>query len=179
MHNVVGADPQHPGESTIATPQGDLYLSIVLPCYNEQKRLPDTLRRVGEFLRSRPYPAEVVVVDDGSSDDTAALVEQAMRQDPSIRLIKNEHRGKAYAVRTGMLAAEGRNVLFTDADGATPITEVDKLLALLEAGADVAIASREGAGARRIGDPGHRHVMGRVFNLIVRIIALPGIHEKK
>ena len=177
MHSVVAVAPQHPGESTIATPQGDLYLSIVLPCYNEQKRLPDTLRRVGEFLRSRPYSAEVVVVDDGSSDDTAALVEQAMRQDPSIRLIKNEHRGKAYAVRTGMLAAEGRYVLFTDADGATPITELDQLLALLEAGADVAIASREGAGARRIGEPWHRHVMGRVFNLIVRIVALPGIHD--
>jgi len=149
----------------------------VLPCYNEQKRLPETLRRIGEFLRSRPYSAEVVVVDDGSSDGTAALVEEAARQDPSIRLIRNHHYGKAYTVRTGMLAALGQCVLFTDADGATPIEEVDKLLPLLEQGADVAIASREGSGARRIGEPWHRHVMGRVFNLIVRIVALPGIHD--
>lgn len=119
----------------------------------------------------------MVVVDDGSSDDTAALVEEAARKDASLQLIRNGHYGKAYTVRTGMLAAQGRFVLFTDADGATPIEEVDKLLPLLEQGADVAIASREGSGARRIGEPWHRHVMGRVFNLIVRIIALPGIHD--
>ena len=148
-----------------------------MPCYNEQKRLPETLRGIGEFLRTRSYATEVVVVDDGSSDNTVALVEQAAQQDPSIRLIKNEHRGKAYAVRTGMLASVGRYVLFTDADGATPIAEVEKLLPLLESGADVAIASREGAGARRIGEPWHRHVMGRVFNLIVQVVALPGIHD--
>lgn len=149
----------------------------MLPCYNEQKRLPQTLHLIREFLRTRSYSAEVVVVDDGSSDGTAAVVEQAALEDRSIRLIKNEHRGKAYTVRTGMLAALGRYVLFTDADGATPIAEVDKLLPRLEEGADVAIASREGSGARRIGEPWHRHVMGRVFNLIVRIVALPGIDD--
>ena len=149
----------------------------MLPCYNEQKRLPETLHRIEEFLGTRGYAAEVVVVDDGSSDDTAALVEQAALNAPSLRLFRNEHRGKAYAVRTGMLSAQGRFILFTDADGATPIEEVDKLLPLLERDADVAIASREGSGARRIGEPWHRHVMGRVFNLIVRIVALPGIHD--
>jgi dolichyl-phosphate beta-glucosyltransferase len=126
-------------------------------------------------------------VDDGSTDQTAAVVEQlaathgvhAPREGatPVIRLIRNEHRGKAFAVRTGMLAAAGQFVLFSDADGATPIQEADKLLPHLEQGIDVAIASREGKQARRFDEPWHRHIMGRVFNLIVQVLAIPGIHD--
>lgn len=126
-------------------------------------------------------------MDDGSTDRTAAVVEQLAaslaagapggRVTPGIRLIRNQHRGKAFAVRTGMLAASGQFVLFSDADGATPIEEADKLLPCLEQGIDVAIASREGQGARRSGEPWHRHVMGRVFNLIVQVLAIPGIHD--
>ena len=166
--------------------RNDPYLSIVIPCYNEERRLPATLGKVISYLRGQEFKAEIIVVDDGSSDHTASLVEElaATRasdtqsgDNPALRLIRNEHRGKAFAVRTGMLAADGQFVLFTDADGATPIEEVDKLLPHLVQGVDVAVGSREGREARRFGEPWHRHIMGRVFNLIVQVLAVPGIHD--
>ena len=171
--------PGHPARrrATIGTEDSSRYLSIVVPAYNEERRLPQTLLRIAAYLRQRAYAATVLVVDDGSSDSTASVVEEFAADDPAVRLIRNEHRGKAYAVRTGMLAAEGRYVLFTDADGATPIEEADKLLHYLEEGYDVAIASREGLGARRFNEPWHRHLMGRAFNLMVRCIALRGIQD--
>ena len=128
-------------------------------------------------LQAKGYTAEIIVVDDGSQDNTARLVEESAAANPIVRLIRNEHRGKACAIRTGMLAANGEYVLFTDADEATPIGEVDKLLPRLESGYDVAIASREGVGARRYNEPWYRHLMGRVFNLIVQGLAVPGIQD--
>jgi glycosyltransferase involved in cell wall biosynthesis len=153
------------------------YLSVVVPAYDEERRLPNTLRKITTFLQSKGYAFEVIVVDDGSIDQTARVVEEFAANNPSVRLIRNEHHGKAYTVRTGMLAADGQYVLFTDADGATPIQEADKLLPALEQGYDVAIASREGIGAKRYSEPWFRHVMGRVFNLIVRTLAVPDIQD--
>ena len=153
------------------------YLSIIVPAYNEEQRLPKTLRNITSYVQDSGFAAEVIIVDDGSADDTARVVEEFAASHPIVHLIRNEHMGKACAVQTGMLAAKGRYVLFTDADGATPISEADKLLSLLEQGYDVAIASREGAGAQRHHEPWHRHVMGRVFNLIVRTLAVPGIQD--
>ena len=153
------------------------YLSIVIPAFNEQRRILGTLEDVAAFLAAQPYSAEVLVVDDGSGDNTASLVETFAESNPAFRLIRNEHHGKAYTVRTGMLAAAGDYVLFTDADGATPISEVSKVLPLLETGYDVAIGSREGLGAQRFNEPWHRHIMGRVFNAIVQVLAVPGIHD--
>jgi dolichyl-phosphate beta-glucosyltransferase len=165
------------GEFKITQLQSEPYLSIVIPSYNEERRLPGTLSKVIAYLQRKGGRAEILVVDDGSSDDTAAVVEQVGAANPMVRLIRNPHRGKAYAVRTGMLAAAGQFVLFSDADGATPIEEADKLLPRLEEGVDVAIASREGKDARRFDEPWHRHLMGRVFNLVVQLLALPGIHD--
>jgi len=175
------------GESKIEQRLIKPYLSVVIPCYNEARRLPATLGKVTACLQTRDCDTEIIVVDDGSSDGTADLAEELAAKDvapapgrccgPILRVIRNEHRGKAFAVRTGMLAANGEFVLFSDADGATPIEEVDKLLLRLVEGYDVAIASREGLHAQRIGEPWHRHVMGRVFNLIVQVLALPGIHD--
>ena len=155
----------------------DLYLSVVVPAYNEERRLPETLHKITSFLQAKTYAADVIVVDDGSADATARLAEGMAAENPMLRLIRNDHHGKAYAVRTGMLAATGRYVLFTDADGATPIEETDKLLPRLEADSDVVIASREGVGALRHGEPWFRHFMGRVFNLIVRTLAVPGVQD--
>jgi len=155
----------------------DLYLSVVVPAYNEERRLPETLQKITSFLQGKTYAADIIVVDDGSADATARLVEGMAATNPMLRLIRNDHHGKAYAVRTGMLAATGRYVLFTDADGATPIEETDKLLPRLEAESDVVIASREGVGALRHGEPRFRHFMGRVFNLIVRTLAVPGVQD--
>jgi glycosyltransferase involved in cell wall biosynthesis len=148
------------------------FLSIVIPAYNEEKRLPGNLDRVMDYLKAQPYSAEVVVVDDGSADGTVAALRPYAEQFPQLGIIENDHRGKAYAVRTGMLAAQGDYVLFTDADLPTPLSELPKLLDLAKVGHDVVIGSREGLGARRVGEPEYRHLMGRVFNFVVRMIAL-------
>jgi dolichyl-phosphate beta-glucosyltransferase len=152
-------------------------LSVVVPAYNEQLRLPDTLGRILAYLARQPYQSEVIVADDGSSDGTAALVERLAERHGNLRLLSLDHRGKGFAVRAGALAAHGEAVLLCDADLAVPIEEWDRLRAFLTEGYDVAIGSREGLGARREGEPWYRHVMGRVFNLIVRAVAVGGIQD--
>ena len=148
------------------------HLSLVVPVYNEERCIEANLGTIVDYLNLQQYPSEVIVVDDGSRDDTAQIVEKAAQKAAHIKLIRNDHRGKAYAVRTGVLAAEGRYILFADADLATPVDQTAKLLAALEDGHDVAIGSREAYGARRIGEPWTRHFMGRVFNLLVRLLIM-------
>ncbi|MCR4406277.1 MAG: glycosyltransferase family 2 protein [Anaerolineae bacterium] len=152
-------------------------LSIVVPAYNEERRLPGTLETIIAYLRAQDYRAELIVVDDGSSDGTVRVVERYMDSYPGLRLIRNDHRGKAYTVRTGVLAAEGQYVIFTDADLAVPIEETGKALAALMDQHDVVIGSREALGARRYNEPFYRHLMGRVFNFIVRLLALPDLQD--
>jgi glycosyltransferase involved in cell wall biosynthesis len=147
-------------------------LSIVIPAYNEERRLPGTLAQIGAYLAQQPYTAEVLVVDDGSDDATADVADHS-----GVQVLRCDHRGKGFAVRAGALAARGDYILLCDADLATPIEEWPKLRARLDAGDDVVIGSREGLGAERLGEPEYRHVMGRVFNLIVRLVALRGIQD--
>ncbi len=153
------------------------YLSVVIPAWNEEHRLPGSLRKVVDYLDEQGYPWEVIVVDDGSSDDTTGVTRTFMARHSEVRLIQSEHRGKGYAVRTGVLAAQGDFILFSDADLATPIEEAGKLLGWFERGYDVVIGSREGAGARRYGEPGYRHLMGRLFNLLVQALAVRGVQD--
>lgn len=153
------------------------FLSVVIPAYNEEKRLPQTLGNVLEYVKQQAYTSEVIVVDDGSCDRTVDVVESFRAAHPGVLLIRNDHRGKGYAVRTGMLAARGRIVLFSDADLSTPIQDIEKLLPWFDRGYGIVIGSREGAGARRIKEPFYRHLMGRVFNLFVRILAVHGIDD--
>jgi glycosyltransferase involved in cell wall biosynthesis len=148
------------------------YLSIVIPAYNEERRLPGTLARIGAYLAAQPYGSEVIVVDDGSTDATAAVAGR-----PGVQLLRRDHRGKGFAVRAGALAARGELVLLCDADLAVPIEEWPKLEARLGAGDDLVIGSREGVGASREGEPWYRHVMGRVFNKIIHLVALRGISD--
>lgn len=161
----------------------DLTLSVIVPAYNEERRLPATLDAILRYLGAQTYSSEVIVSDDGSTDHTRAIAEevaasQATRPGAvSLRVLSNQHRGKAATVRSGVLQAGGQYVLFMDADLATPIEEWPKLFALLREGADVAIGSREGLGAERIGEPWYRHLMGRVFNAVVRSVALSGIQD--
>ncbi len=161
----------------------DLFLSVVIPTYNEERRLPPTLEEITGYLRRAPYSSEIIIADDGSADRTVEIAEDYRALTPTedgkltIRILRNKHHGKGYQVRAGVLAATGRYVLFTDADGATPIDEWEKLYPHLEAGIPVVIGSREGLGARRIGEPWHRHLMGRVFNTLVRGVALGGIQD--
>ncbi len=146
-------------------------LSIVIPAYNEGRRLPETLCRVREYLENRTASAEVIVVDDGSDDQTGPVVREWQPRFPGLRLVPNgRNRGKGYSVRHGMLEARGRLVLFTDADLSAPIEEADKLLDAL-ARCDVAIGSR---GIDRslieVHQPALREFIGKVFNLIVRAV---------
>lgn len=154
------------------------YLSVVIPAYNEEKNLEASLRKVRAFLSGQDFPWEVIVVDDGSSDKTGVIAQDFAKANTGFSAIKNPHRGKGYTVRTGVLVAKGEFVLFADADMATPIEEVKRLLLwVTEKDFDLAIASREGFGARREGEPFYRHFMGRGFNYLVRFIALRGIND--
>lgn len=121
---------------------GQLELSVVIPAYNEEARLPRSLDRIGEYLRRAHPSSEVIVIDDGSRDHTAEVVRQRQAQMPELRLLSNgANRGKGYSVRAGMLAASGEISLFTDADLSAPIEEAEKLLDTLRS-ADIAIGSR-------------------------------------
>ena len=153
------------------------FLSLVVPAYNEEGRLPASLARMSAYLSSRGHRYEVIVVVNGSTDRTVDVAKAATRTDPSIRVIQSSRRGKGLAVRLGVLAARGERVIFCDADLSTPIDEVVGLADRLDDRYPVVIASREGLGSRRIGEPYLRHLMGRVFNGLVRALAVPGIQD--
>jgi dolichyl-phosphate beta-glucosyltransferase len=148
------------------------YLSIVIPAYNEALRIGSTLEKVRQYAETRNYPCELVLVDDGSQDETPQILENFQERNANARILRNEpNRGKGFTVRRGVLEARGEFVLFTDADLSAPIEETNKLLAALEtSGADAAVGSRA-LDRRLIGihQPWRREMAGRVFNLLVRL----------
>lgn len=158
---------------------GRPYLSVIIPAKDEEQRLPETLRRLLEYLQGESYSFELVVVDDGSTDATAAIVQQLAAREPRIRLLSyGVNRGKGYAVRHGMLQAMGDFLLMSDADLSTPIEELGKLFAALQQGAEIAIGSRALPESRLVvRQPPLRELIGRAFNLVVRALAVPGIHD--
>jgi dolichyl-phosphate beta-glucosyltransferase len=145
--------------------------SIVIPAYNEGQRLPATLDRVLAYIRQQGLDAEVIVVNDGSADNTAEIVREFSRANPTLRLIENPgNRGKGYSVRNGILNSHGEIVLFSDADLSSPIEEMPKLLQALNGGADIAIGSRWlRAELQTQRQSLHRQLFGRIFNLMLRI----------
>lgn len=149
----------------------------MIPAYNEERRIVPSLEKIVAFLSGQPYSTKVIVVDDGSTDDTAALVEEFAKEHPVISLLRARHGGKGHVVRMGMLAATGKNRFMCDADLSMPVEEISKFFPMMESGCDIAIGSREAPGASRIAEPAHRHVMGRVFNLIVRLVAVRGFAD--
>ncbi len=161
---------------------GPIFLSVVIPAYNEEARISRTIREVVAYLQGQEYQWEVVVADDGSSDATARLVSEAAAGDSRVRVLSLEHRGKGWAVKNGMLAAVGEFRLLSDADLSVPIVQVERLLpgrddGAAQDGVDVAVGSREAPGAARYGEPGSRHLMGRVFNAAVNRLAVPGMAD--
>src|SRR5207248_6225625 len=146
--------------------------SIIIPAYNEGARLEATLERVLSCISLRNWDAEVIVVNDGSRDNTADLVRAQALEHPNLRLLENPgNRGKGYSVRNGMLNASGEVLLFSDADLSSPLEEAPKLFAALEAGADVAIGSRWlRSELQTQRQPLHRQLFGRIFNLALRIV---------
>jgi len=155
-------------------------LSVVVPAYNESGRLPATLKTIASYLATTPLKSELIVVDDGSADATAQLAESFEADGMKARVIRHpQNRGKGAAVRTGVLASCGDVVLFSDADMSTPIADVERLLAVINSGTPVAIGSRAAEHRRlvEVHQPFHRELMGRVFNLMVQAILLPGIWD--
>lgn len=159
------------------------FLSVVIPTFNEEARIKGTLSRVIEYLSGQDYQWEVVVADDGSTDHTAQLVGLAVVEHSNVRVLRLPHRGKGWAVKNGMLAAEGEYRLLSDADLSVPIEQVERLLPLFEpqdsggAGADIVLGSREAPGAVRIGEPARRHLMGRFFNFLVGRLVVPDLAD--
>jgi dolichyl-phosphate beta-glucosyltransferase len=152
-------------------------LSIIIPAYNEEKRLARALERIEEYFsaaRNGPAGIEIIVVDDGSTDRTAAIAEEWSRRVPSVRLVSNgQNRGKGYSVRHGMLEARGRIGLFTDADLSSPIQESAKLLAAIAEGKDAAIGSRAvDRSLIEAHQSPYREIAGIVFNAFVRLFTL-------
>ena len=154
------------------------FLSIVIPVYNESLRIEKSLRSLHDFLSEQDYEYEVIISDDGSTDGTVEIVNEYKKEWKSLRLLKNKHKGKAPAIISGIYASKFKYILFTDVDLSVPIIELPKLLNWVdERGFDIAIASREGVGAERVNEPYIRHFMGRIFNLLVQLLVLPGIND--
>jgi dolichyl-phosphate beta-glucosyltransferase len=155
------------------------FLTLILPAYNESRRLPRSLAAIRAYLERAGLAADVIVVDDGSEDGTSDVVTATARAWPAVRLLRTEHRGKGHAVRTGLLAADGVYSFICDADLSMPIAQIARFLPPERVDVQIAIGTREGPGARRFGEPWRRHLMGRVFNALVRALALPGIQDSQ
>jgi dolichyl-phosphate beta-glucosyltransferase len=154
-------------------------LSIVIPAYNEEKRIGESLGKILAYLAGKPFAAEIAVVDDGSKDRTADVVRQALEGRVPYRITRfEENRGKGAAVKAGVLAAAGQAILFTDADLSAPIEELDKFLPRLEEGFDVAIGSRAIPGCDiRVPQARLRRAMGKFFNRLVRLFVMKGCRD--
>lgn len=165
------------GQQPITSPQ--VALSIVVPAFNEERRLPPTLIDIIDFFDRKGVSYEVLVIDDGSKDTTAEVVRKFERVRSQVRLIQlPRNYGKGHAVRLGVLNSRGSQILFADADGATPIEEFERLEAALAGGADIAIGSRALASKEtKVATSIHRRFLGRVFNKCVNMILLPSIAD--
>lgn len=155
------------------SPSDRPFLSVVIPAYNEERRLGPTLARIQEYLGGQSYQAEIIVVDNASADQTSQVAARA-----GVQVIREPRRGKGAAVRTGMLAARGEFILFSDADLSTPIEELARLLAAIQQGHQVAIGSRGlPQSVLPVRQPWHRELVGRLGNLLVRLVAVRGISD--
>jgi len=154
-------------------------LSVVIPAYNENERIGPTLQAISSALKTRGVSYEIIVVSDGSTDETESIVRNYANDDSRIRLLSySPNRGKGYAVRAGILEARAENVLFSDADLATPIEELEKLQEIAKSGYEVVIGSRALKDSVIIGwRPWYRELSGKVFNMLIRMLAVPGIRD--
>ena len=153
------------------------YLSIIIPAYNEEQRILSTLQQVTAYLAAQDYSWTVLVADDGSNDDTAAVVRQFARDESKVSLLSLAHRGKGWAVRSGMLHARSEYRFICDADLSMPIEQLERFLPPRIIDYDIALGSRESPGARRFDEPRRRHLMGRLFNVATRALAVRHISD--
>ena len=153
------------------------FLSIIIPAFNEEVRLPSTLAQVRDFIHRQPFASEVIVIENGSTDGTLGIAQAFASEVPHFTVIHEERKGKGLAVKRGMLEARGDCRFMCDADLSMPVDEISRFLPPLVEDFDVAIASREAAGARRYNEPVYRHLGGRAINLVIRSLALPGLQD--
>src|SRR5665648_100488 len=147
-------------------------LSIIIPAHNEEDRLPPSLLAVSNFLSRQEYSSEILVVENGSNDRTFEIAQSFLKEIPGLMVIQEQNAGKGLAVRRGMLAAQGEYRIFCDADFSMPVEEIQKFLPPQISKYDVAIASRELPGSKRVDEPEYRHRIGRIFNGMVRLAVL-------
>lgn len=153
------------------------FLSVIVPAYNEERRIGPTLEKLVRYLTPRPFGWEVLVVDNGSDDATATVVESWASEVSQVRLESLPTAGKGLAVHHGMLRATGELRFMCDADMSMPVEHLDDFLDRMAEGYDIVIGSRQTEGARRFGEPLIRHLMGRVFNWVVRLVAVGGFED--
>ena len=153
------------------------FLSIVIPAYNEESRLPNTLEQIDAFLDRQTYTAEVLVVENGSQDRTFEVAQAFAGQHPRVSVIQEKGRGKGLAVRRGILEAHGEYRFMCDADLSMPVDEINRFLPPALPGADIVIGSREAPGAVRYNEPQYRHLGGRAVNTMIRLLILPGLND--
>jgi dolichyl-phosphate beta-glucosyltransferase len=152
-------------------------LSIIIPAHNEEARLPRALETISTFLAEQSYAAEILVVENGSHDRTLEIAREYEARIENLRVFHEEARGKGLAVKRGMLEACGEYRFICDTDLSMPIEEVNRFIPPAQTNIDVVIASREAQGAVRYDEPAYRHFIGRVFNTLVRVLALPGLQD--
>jgi dolichyl-phosphate beta-glucosyltransferase len=168
----------HQGESRLNSHQHVRpLLSIIIPAHNEESRLPPSLQKIDAFLQKQPFDAEVIVVENGSTDRTVEIANEFAREHPYTRVIQSAVRGKGLAVKEGMLAAQGDYRFICDADLSMAIDDLTHFLPPHVDGYDVIIATREGKGAKRINESELRHFIGRVNNLIIKLTAVRGFED--
>jgi len=154
------------------------YLSVIIPSYNEQQNFErGVLEEVINYLQQQTYSWEIILTDDGSTDGTGENLDKFAGQHSNVKVLHNPHAGKGPTVQSGMLAAVGEWCLFTDFDQSTPMSELAKLWPFIQQNYQVVIGSREITGAKRDKEPWYRHLMGKGFNLMVQILAVPGIYD--
>lgn len=154
-------------------------LAVIIPAYNEQERIGPTLDRMEEYLSGQEYSWRVVVVSDGSKDSTVSICQAKSKQNPNFSVVDNQiNQGKGGVVRQGMLTIEAEFLLFSDADLAAPIEEIEKLWPAMDSGADIAIGSRPLKESRlEVRQPFYREMLGRAFNMAVQLMAVRGIKD--
>lgn len=153
-----------------------IFLSVVIPAYNEESRLPDTLEQVFRFLEKQTFASEVIVVENGSTDRTFEVAQAFAKRHENFRVLQTE-RGKGAAVKRGMLEAKGEFRFMCDADLSMPVDEISEFIPPALTDFDIAIASREAKGSVRYNEPRYRHFGGRGINYIIQILALPGLND--
>jgi len=152
------------------------FLSIVIPAFNEEKRLPSTLEQVYSYIKDQPFECEVLIVENGSKDATFEIALEFSERHEQFHVLEAE-RGKGQAVRRGMLEAKGEYCFMCDVDLSMPIAEISRFIPPALTSFDLAIGSREAEGAMRYDEPAYRHLGGRLINFLIRLLALPGMHD--